>query len=63
MKFPGECDILNASDLKFRVMRGEKNMNKGLSITTLALGALITMLGTAIVAISVAGMSHHKMEF
>lgn len=32
-------------------------MNKGLSITTLAIGALITVLGTAIVAISMLGLS------
>ncbi len=38
-------------------------MNKGLSIATLALGALITMLGTAIVAISVASFSQSRMEF
>ena len=37
-------------------------MNNGLSIATLSLGALITMLGTAIVAISVAGMTQ-KIEF
>ena len=38
-------------------------MNRGLSIATLSLGALITMLGTAIVAVSVASMGHSKMEF
>ncbi len=38
-------------------------MNRGLSIATLSLGALITMLGTAIVAVSVASMSQSKMEF
>lgn len=45
------------------MMRGEIEMNKGLSIATLAIGALITMLGTAIVAISVASMTHQKLEF
>ena len=38
-------------------------MNKGLNIAALTLGGLVTMLGTAIVAISIVGMSRSKMEF
>lgn len=59
MKLPSGYVILNTL---FQIMRGE-TMNRGLSIATLALGALITMLGTAIVAVSVASMGHQKMEF
>ena len=38
-------------------------MKKGLTIATLALGGIVTMIGTAIVAISIVGMSRSKMEF
>lgn len=38
-------------------------MNKGLSIAALTLGGLVTLIGTAIVAISVVSLSRTKMEF